>query len=190
MSLNKNEREISFESIYPILFSVVITIILYFKLNFSLIFKEFNNLLNGTITFSSIIIGFIGVLLGILLSIKDSEIVQEIYRDTKREILIGYFKSSLISGTILVALSCVLYYVDDMKQIHIFHDKSLAEISVLAWFAIYIFFILSSYRIINIMMRIILKAPEATNKKPEMEKIDLETERKLQKKYKVQKNRE
>lgn len=182
-NIRDNQKEFSFEVVYPQIFSLIITIILFFILDYDLLYKEYDNLLNGTITFASIVIGFLGALLGILLSIKDAEIVQEVFSDTKKEYLVMYFKHSLITGTIFIILSCILYYGEHMTDTLIIKSISLDQILILSWFFIFTFFILSSYRIISIMMRIVFKSPQS-GKKPHMESVEQDIEERLKEKYK------
>ncbi|MDO8223950.1 hypothetical protein [Bacillus cabrialesii] len=66
--------------IYPLIISGAVFI------DFTYAVKNFDKVLDGAITFSSIVLGFLGALLGILISIKDSAIVSAIFESKEKNI--------------------------------------------------------------------------------------------------------
>ncbi|WP_214830838.1 hypothetical protein [Exiguobacterium sp. s56] len=77
------------------------------KLNFTL--EGYEKVIDGVITFTSIIIGFLVAILTILLSSRDSQIMNRILNGKEKEELRTYFLSSFIIGGLLVFNSIIMY---------------------------------------------------------------------------------
>lgn len=143
---------------YPIYFGLICVVVCYY-LGFNPKIKGFDNVLNGTISFSSIVVGFIGALLAIILSISKSDVMIHLYsyidpnnnKDGKA-ILFGYFKSAIVSGFVIVLLSMYMYIVIDMEKLSI-----LNKVISYVWVFNFVFFLLSTYRIISILMNTLFK---------------------------------
>lgn len=150
----------NWEKNYPLILSLVITFFFY-VLGFSPKIPGYEKVLDGIISFSSIVLGFLGALLAIILSISKSNVVKHLYNyvgksgGDGKNILFGYFQQSLITGFIVVMLSICMYVVSNIKNLTIFY-----KIMSLGWVLITLFFILSSYRIISILMYTLFKHEE------------------------------
>lgn len=122
-----------------------------------------NDLLNVVITFSSILIGFIGVLLGLLFSLRDSKIVEILFRYTTRYILKHYFMRTLISGTVVVGIS-ILLYVRNLINFDILSNITLIDILGSLWLASLIHLVFATYILIDIIMYIVFSEDTEQNR--------------------------
>lgn len=145
------------DRIYPYLFGLLTAVLAFlFKLNPKV--AGFENVLDGTISFSSIVLGFIAALLAIILSISKSPAMTHLYsyvgRDggDGRKILFNYFLSALVSGFLTVLLSIYMFIVCNKETIHLY-DK----IPTYIWGGLVVIFICTTYRIVYILMFTLFK---------------------------------
>jgi uncharacterized protein YacL len=150
---------------YPWLGSLIITPILYF-VGFRPSLKGYEKVLDGVITFTSIVIGFLAALLAIILSISKSKIMRHLYeyldkQETKgKGIFISFFRQSLLAGFILVLLSIWMYIIKEVSPTPIY-----GLVVFVIWMLLGIFFIFSSYRIIEILMITLFQASKEDHKR-------------------------
>jgi hypothetical protein len=143
---------------YPYFFGLIVMILAYyFKLNPTI--KGFDSVLDGIISFSSIVLGFDAALLAIILSISRSTVMNHLYsyvgsrgNINGKKLLFGFFKSSLYSGFATVIISIYMYIISNKDKI-VLYDK----IITLIWIGVAVFFVCSSYRIVSILMYTLFK---------------------------------
>lgn len=151
------------EQAYPIVIAILsflfILCSLYGKENYNLLCKSvYDKILDSVISFMSVSIGFVGVLLGILFSIQDSKLVQNLFKHKSRGLLRQYFVESFVSGMIVIILSIIMYLRNSMS------DKMITIFSCL-WVSVVVWSCLSMCRIILLMINIIfLKDKQDTEK--------------------------
>lgn len=151
--LKNGKLPLFFEQYYPLIAAIVgIIIFICSSCNFWLS-EDFDKVLNGVITFSSILVGFMGALLAILASIRNTEIVEYIYSHVEKSLFLKYFKFTIIPGLLVVVLSCVMFVIKN-------------NFLGVLWTFTTIYFAFASYRIIDILLRIIFKDPNCTEYKP------------------------
>lgn len=132
----------------PYIISLIFLVIA-FLLDWTYKFNNYEKLLDSIITFSSIILGFIGVLLGILITIKDTKIMKGIYENNYQNSLKNYFYESIFFGFIVVVISTVMYLsIDYQYKIFVFY----------IWLFVISMFLLSSFRLITTLMEILFKS--------------------------------
>lgn len=112
--------------------------------------KNFNDLLKTLITFVSINISFLGVLITILISNKDKiSSLKYFMSKVDKWYFSTCLKSTIIAGFVSVLLSCLLLMNDVyLKAINII------LISFLIWFILY--YMASAYRFISLLLRLFL----------------------------------
>jgi len=146
MSGQKSEVKVSaFERVYPLVAFFIFlaaAIFITHRCPVSIDEEAFANALSSTITWASVLLGFIGVLLGILFSLLNTELIQMLFKHATREVLKQYFSEALIGGILLIAVSMLLF---------IFNHQMLLSL----WISAIIYKLLCSYRIISIMMHIL-----------------------------------
>ncbi len=183
-----SNRGVQFESRYPFFISTCLAIVTGIVLNcLNTSLGNLDKVIDGIITFSSIIIGFLGVLLAILLSIRNTEIITYIFAHTQKNVLLKYFRSAVISGLLLVIMSISMFFLKKFKGINLFNLFTLDKVLFLLWIYLMSYFFLSSYRIIDIVMCIVFKDPQATSKRPKSKKIEPDKEEALKKRYSMDK---
>ncbi len=160
MNIEKHTaKKADFEYYYPIIFSIILAIIttwLFIKYPIEL-GREIESVINNLIVFVSIIIGFLGVLLGVLLSLKNEKIIVLLFELREKDVLKHYFITPLISGSVSVLLGCVLFFrkiIDDCTN-DIYGNLSVSECSVIIWLFLLSITIFSSYRLVDIMFELI-----------------------------------
>jgi len=146
------------EKSYPYIFALVAVGVAYL-LKFNPKIKGLDNVLDGFISFSSIVLGFIAALLAIILSISQSAVMNHLYsyvdpnnNDSGKTIMFGYFKAALLSGFITVILSIFSFIIIDKEKLEIY-DKVILYI----WVGFAVYFICSSYRIVSTLMHVLFK---------------------------------
>lgn len=93
----------------PICIAILFTIIaVYVRCKFSL-GAGFGKILDATVVFASIMVGFVGVLMGVLFSIRDADLIKLFFQSRGIKMLKRYFRENIISSIALVVLSIVLY---------------------------------------------------------------------------------
>jgi len=163
------------EEKYPLILSLLITGILFIHISYNFCHPQnFENTLNAMITIDSILLGFLGVSLLILLSIHDRKVVEFLFKNPSRKTLKMYFKSPIISGFVNLILSISFVFI----------GYFINKLMLIIWLFTALFFILSSYRIISIVMHIVFKDPTATNERKPDKVLDANREKELKEKYK------
>ncbi|SMG58274.1 hypothetical protein [Paenibacillus aquistagni] len=136
--------EVSFPFLIAVLFTSIAT-----SYGFNSKIDNFEKIIDGTITFSSILVGFIAALMGILVSIKDSDIVKHIFQVRGKRLFAYYLSETVILGFITVIASGVMYP---------FIDKPDIILPFILWQFTIFWFLPSSMRIVLVMMLILFKS--------------------------------
>jgi hypothetical protein len=148
-----------FERIYPYILGGVFTIALLlfgFKPNV----QGFEKVVDGLITFSSIVVGFLSALLAVILSLSNTEVVKYIFSYTrkgrftkkKRIVFFSYCKQAIYFGFVCIFMSISMYLLKDKKVFNTFQ-----EIAFISWLYIAFTFIGCSVRIIDLLILILTK---------------------------------
>jgi hypothetical protein len=151
------------DKVYPVIVSFFITgVFLSFGLDSKL--EGFEKVLDGTITFASIVVGFLAALLAIILSISKSKVMKHLYNyidvNKGKKILFSFFQQSIASGFVVVILSIAMYLVIELKDQYAYH-----KVAFYLWLFLSIFFVVTTYRIINILMKaLFIEAGTASEK--------------------------
>jgi hypothetical protein len=153
------------ERFYPLIISLLsVGLSITFKLKIDI--PGFEKVLDGIITFTSIVIGFLGALLAIILSISKSKVMQHLYKHVNesngKNLLYSYFNQTIIAGFVTVILSIFLYILKEIKDI-----KCYGEYALYIWVFFSVFFILSSYRIVSVLMRTLFTESKLSNQDAE-----------------------
>lgn len=143
-------------TLYPLLTGLALMMCLYY-LDINFAFVGFEKVLDTVITFSSIVTGFLAALLGILVSIRDSDIVKEIFETKAKGELKYYFYESFSLGFVVVITSGLMYVL-------IHYDNELTNNAFYFWILIVIWFFLSTYRIVNILLSIFFNSNNSRNR--------------------------
>lgn len=148
---------------YPSVLSIILTLLLGFfiwanNLNIS-DFNEVKSVFEGTLTFTSIILGFIGVLITFVVSLKsESERVLYFFDHIDQSFFVRIVKYQILSGLLLSVLSISMFIIVNYE---------FANIVFIFWFYPLIYFSCSTYRLlsclIDLMLRSDPKKPKVSN---------------------------
>lgn len=158
----------------PLIFAMIAVTItfIYLSNHDPLLGDEFDNILNAVITFASICVGFLGVLMGILFSLGSSiSISLFLSRADKNGTIKEYFSRPIISGMLVVVMGILLYIRNGLKMT-IFTIKvpyTLEDCIIACWIGLITYLIAATYRIINAMMYVLFSHTEK-DKELELEK--------------------
>lgn len=149
------------DRVYPyILGLIAIFVSWFFALDPTI--KGFDNVLDGLISFSSIVLGFLAALLAIILSISKSPVMNHLYNYTSsggnidgKTLLFSYFRSALFTGFATVIISIYMFIICNKEVI-----TSFEQLVTYMWIGFAITFISSSYRIVSILMFTLFKHEE------------------------------
>lgn len=121
------------------------------KLNFTL--EGYEKVIDGVITFTSIIIGFLVAILTILLSSRDSQIMNRILNGKEKEELRTYFLSSFIIGGLLVFNSIIMYVARYFSSI-------LVHVFFYSWIFLTAIFTIHLILFLSIIMKLLFQLNE------------------------------
>lgn len=138
------------EKYYPVFLSLGIVFIMKYN-NINYIHNEnMDSAIEGVLTVSALIIGFVGAVLPVVLSVKnDSEFVKYIFEKDKNKLFMKYIKTTLMSGLLTITVSVLLYFRN------CFSGSILYNYVFLVWSFCVILFVLSTYRCISHMLNLI-----------------------------------
>ena len=146
------------ESYAPLIASITVVV---FTLKY-LLYKEvvfssgFDNVLNAVITFSSITVGFLGVLLGIMFSLNSSKSISLFMNKEKANHQVKkYFYAAILSGFSVTVLGVLLFVREKLdfavcSKLPIF---SWADFLFTIWLGLSMYMITTTYRIIIAPLR-------------------------------------
>jgi len=181
--MDKNEIKYIREKYYPIVLAIIsfimfFTLTYFVELNYG---EPFENIVNAIITFSSIIVGFIGVLLGLMSSIRDKPIIIELFKRSDIKVLRRYFNDSLSSGIILIFFSMFLFLEDYLSRNCYISSFDIFDILVVIWVGLLTYTVLCTWRIFQIITNMLFSNTEL----PDIHhhKIDEKDEKKLQRQF-------
>lgn len=182
MEEKKNDRlSLFWEMYYPIIFGLLSAagyIILGIELK-----DDSSLILNAIISFTSVIIGFLGVILTLIFGLKDNPLVKFILGNKHYKSLVKYyFKFSIIFGFITILLTIIMFLKNTIGSLSWNNFDLFPLLNVLKTLFVFcvVCFMLSSYRLINIILKIAFMEQQ----EPDEEKIkgnDEELQEKLQK---------
>ncbi|MBC8623867.1 hypothetical protein [Bacillus paralicheniformis] len=169
------------EITYPYVFAIAAGItVLCFQWELTDV-KNLSSILNSAVTISSIVIAFLGTMISILITLTTAEIMQRILKYKRGNELTSYIKHAIISGFLLSIYSMLLNMFMEQKG-------EISTILLTLFTLLMVLFILSSYRIIQVVARIltaVLAEQKVERKKgkdiitPKINREQFENEKKL-----------
>ncbi|UUZ84757.1 hypothetical protein LJK88_14635 [Paenibacillus sp. P26] len=179
MSDNATSRRRDFGSIwerfYPLIITMVAVLMLLFIVGLRPTVENVDKMVDASINISSILIGFNGALLGIIISVQDKPLMKKIFGSVKKEEIFSFIRQAIISGFMTLISASTLYVF----------IKTISTPSYYAfniWLFIFIYFLTSSYRVIDILMYL-LSLKDIQIDPPQTEVLSREKEEELKKQY-------
>ena len=163
--------------IYPWIFSVIGTFLV---MKFEKIYgvnigtsEGFSDLLAMVVTFVSVVIGLLGVLLTCLISIRDtSKLVKFFFEKSKKNKFQNGIKQCILSGLLLVMATCALFIWD------LFPGKLFALIKY-SWVFLFVLFTSLIYRFISILISLVIDNGEREEGKKDNQIVTGERQAKM-----------
>jgi hypothetical protein len=189
--LNRDTLDLLLEKWYPFLVSFII-VILYIIIKPVLIVDDLDNILNAIMSFTSILLGFLGVLITLIFSLTSLSIIGDIFNeDNLRELMHIYFKRCIQSGFVLIICTILLFFRKTISSIDIlvinFSHLDLYSIDIikLLWIFLTPYFSLASYRIIAIVLKAAFTPSQNDDKTEDTSDVDKDEKyEELREKYK------
>lgn len=156
------------ECYYPWMFGSVVTVVasLFYWDTEIEISTQMSNLVNSITTFASVNVGFVGVLLGILFSVKDAPLIKGLFeREHTKGLTSRYFKESIVGGLALVILSSCLHVMTPIEVL--LPNGAIIYISTLVisgWAGLVTYALLASFRIMSLMMKALFKSGQPSSR--------------------------
>lgn len=151
------------DRVYPPVISLIF-VYLGFTLGFDYKVKNFDKILDSSIVFGSIVIGFLAALLGILVTIRDTDIVREIVKRNQMNTLRYYYNETLLIGFTIVFTASTLHVLRETENL-------ITLIVFYIWNLAVFWFVPSTYRIVSILMSVFFNANNSLER-PKSNKID------------------
>lgn len=133
---------------------IVLCLVISGLYNFDFSDPAYDKILDATINCTSILIGFVGVLIGVLFSIRYSKLIVTLFKQGADVKLKQYFLKSIISGVMLVVISAFLY-LRYIQPINI-----AIRYLVTIWCGLLVYSGACYYRIIKLMIQIVFNHNE------------------------------
>ena len=180
-----NSKKAIFERNYPILFSITtVTVMLYVFVKYPIeLGNEIKDVVNNLIVFVSIIIGFLGVLLGVLLSLRNEKIVLALFEMEAKETLKYYFTMPLVSGTGSVLFGCTIFFRDVIDAFiqSVYGYLAVSECIIVIWMFFTFYMLFSTCRLVSIMFELVFSDGKMQERESVVE--DKERAKELENKY-------
>ncbi|SFK12451.1 hypothetical protein SAMN04487936_107212 [Halobacillus dabanensis] len=141
------------EKMYPYIIALLSAVIVYWFKWGIIDINNFKEILNATITFSSIIIAFLSTMVSIFISLAGSHVMQRIKDEDGEGLLTSYIAQTVIGGLLLVVYSMVLLMCLD-------YNGKYTYLMLSAFIFLITFLLSSSYRILNLTSKILKNALE------------------------------
>lgn len=139
--------------------------------------------LNAIISFTSVIVGFLGVLLTLIFSLKDNPLVEFILGNEHYKNLVKhYFKFSIVVGFITILLTIIMFLKNTINNLTWYNLDMPFLLNILKILFVFcvVCFMLSSYRLISIIIKIAFIEQGKPDKK-DFEENDREIQEKIKK---------
>ncbi len=171
------------EKFYPFIISILISIACGIVFRNIKIEDDVNSILSAILNFAAIIIGFLGVLISILFGSQINDIVVFVMDDERyKKMLKRYFFNAIRSGFMLILFTIIIFFRSTLDSVMLNVVKEMHFILKYGWLFFLVYFSLSSYRVISVVMKI------AFRNNPIIKEDDEEIDKEEYKKMKEEKN--
>ncbi len=135
------------ERCYPYIISTIVCIILWLNVNSTFEVNRLEFILNSVITFSVTYIGFVITSITILIGFSKKSIFKILNKNNYTDLIVEYFMTSIIIGTMLVILSFCL-------GLSVGPQNLVSKFQALLFVWLFLSFLLCLIRIASFMMKI------------------------------------
>lgn len=111
--------------------------------------------MTGVITFTTLILGFIGVLLPAIMGMKkESELVEKFFKHISQKQFSGFIRSNIISGLWLTVITVIMFFANDL------FENGFAKIAMtVGWATLFcsIYFVMTTFSVLNLLLRLLIE---------------------------------
>ena len=175
--MRKWDKKLIIEKSYPLAISAVVTLIIVGASSGAVLKDDMATAVNAVLVVVSIFLGFIGVLIGLIFAQSDNDILSEVFDS---EHLLGllkkYFMSVYKTGFLLLILSICIFFRNTIDEIIKnkfgtilvkFEMLKIEKIMIYLWILFLIWFFLSTYRLVRIVVELIFQKSTKKNEDKE-----------------------
>lgn len=167
-----------FERIYPYGIAIIVAVVLQRVATGVMNDDNFNDLINGLVTFDSIVIGFFGAIMPVILSMKnESKFVKYVFEKDVDGLFSKYLKVTLFSGLCSAVLSLSLY------TRNVFTHKEIKHLLYTIWIFATTLFLTATYRSLSHMITLVFAKDGLDNSKTNQKREKSQKEVMLEEKY-------
>lgn len=152
-----NRIKYYFERLYPYLFSLVLTFMAYKNSMQFFDNSDFKEVLNGVITLTSIILGFLGAIMPVIFSMKnESKFVQYVFQNDKNHLFESYLKATVFLGIVDATITLIMHVRDSLS------DSSEEKLYYL-WIFLTLAFLNATYRSMTYTIKLVFPRENLDN---------------------------
>lgn len=116
---------------------------------------QLSDALTGILTFTTLILGFIGVLLPAIMGMKkESDLVGKFFRRVSPKRFSSFVRNNIIAGLLLTICVVVMFFVKDLLENEF--TKTAMFISWATLFLI-IYFVFTTFCVLNLLLRLLIE---------------------------------
>lgn len=116
---------------------------------------QLSDALTGILTFTTLILGFIGVLLPAIMGMKkESDLVGKFFRRVSPKRFSSFVRNNILAGLLLTICVVVMFFTGD------FLDNDFTKIAMLiSWATVFfsIYFIVTTFCVLNLLLRLLVE---------------------------------
>lgn len=119
------------------------------------------NALDAVMTFTSIVLGFVGVLVATIAGLKkETKIIQYFLEHVDKKYFLNVVKKEICSGLSTALITIMLYFPEELAAIF---DLEVIRILFALWLFLLLYFLFSTYRLMSLLLRMIFDNGEDKN---------------------------
>lgn len=117
--------------------------------------KQLSEALTGILTFTSLILGFIGVLLPTIMGMKkESELIEKFFKQVSPTRFSMFVRSNILSGLLLTICTVMMFFATDMVG-----NGLTKAAKLLGWTTLFcsIHFVVTTFCVLNLLLRLLIE---------------------------------
>lgn len=121
--------------------------------------KQLPEALTGILTFTTLILGFLGVLLPAIMGMKkESVLVGSFFKKVPPKRFSRFIRSNILSGLLLTVCTVIMFFVNDLMK------EGFAKAAIIfGWVTVFccIYFVITTFCVLNLLLRLLVEDNKA-----------------------------
>lgn len=116
---------------------------------------QLSDALTGILTFTTLILGFIGVLLPAIMGMKkESDLVGKFFRRVSPKRFSSFVRNNIIAGLLLTICVVVMFFVKDLLE-----NEFTKTAMFISWATLFfiIYFVFTTFCVLNLLLRLLIE---------------------------------